>query len=206
MTLARLASSTNSPFQTAKSVLSFRRMLVTTHCLFRQEVLGRFVSEKNIVVQLGFLLDRILPVTLRETPLRRSGIQGACQHCSALVPCPPAAQSPLPRDVSTRDGNALAQMAPLTVARAPWATLPKTVKTRYYRPGGPEGFIGFAISARTPFAGAPASPDHGCTPMDFSLDPLSGGLAVPQRFDLLNVLGISASALAYFLPAGAPSA
>src|SRR5579872_133985 len=66
-----------------------------------------------------------------------------------------------------RDGNVPAQMAPLSVARAAFAALPKTVKTYYYRgdsacqesellkwlrdekrEGGPEGFIGFAISAR----------------------------------------------------------
>ncbi|HUY12248.1 MAG TPA: IS1380 family transposase [Terriglobia bacterium] len=66
-----------------------------------------------------------------------------------------------------RDGKVPAQMAPLTVARAAFAALPKTVKTDYYRgdsachergllnwlrdekrEGGPEGFIGFAISAR----------------------------------------------------------
>lgn len=66
-----------------------------------------------------------------------------------------------------RDGNVPAQMAPLTVARAAFAALPRTVKTYYYRgdsachesallnwlrdekrPGGPEGFLGFAISAR----------------------------------------------------------
>jgi hypothetical protein len=66
-----------------------------------------------------------------------------------------------------RDGNVPAQMAPLTVARAAFAARPKTVKTYYYRgdsachesdlltrlrnekrEGGPQGFIGFAISAR----------------------------------------------------------
>jgi len=66
-----------------------------------------------------------------------------------------------------RDGNVPAQMAPLTVARAAFAALPQTVKTFYYRgdsachesalvnwlrderrEGGPEGFVGFAISAR----------------------------------------------------------
>jgi hypothetical protein len=66
-----------------------------------------------------------------------------------------------------RDGNVPAQMAPLTVAQAAFAALPKTVKSYYYRgdsachegellqwlreekrEGGPEGFIGFAISAR----------------------------------------------------------
>lgn len=66
-----------------------------------------------------------------------------------------------------RDGNVPAQKAPLTVARAAFAALPSTVKTYYYRgdsachesellkwlrdeqrAGGPQGFIGFAISAR----------------------------------------------------------
>ncbi len=66
-----------------------------------------------------------------------------------------------------RDGNVPAQMAPLTVAQAAFAALPKTVTTYYYRgdsachekellhwlsnekrAGGPPGFIGFAISAK----------------------------------------------------------
>ena len=66
-----------------------------------------------------------------------------------------------------RDGNVPAQMAPLTVAKAAFAALPPTVKTFYYRGDsachesnlvnwlrddnraeGPQGFIGFAISAR----------------------------------------------------------
>jgi hypothetical protein len=66
-----------------------------------------------------------------------------------------------------RDGNVPAQMAPLTVARAAFAALPGTITTYYYRgdsachekgllrwlldenrEGGPQGFIGFAISAR----------------------------------------------------------
>ncbi|HEV2500697.1 MAG TPA: IS1380 family transposase [Terriglobia bacterium] len=66
-----------------------------------------------------------------------------------------------------RDGNVPAQKSPLTVARAAFAALPSTVKTYYYRgdsacheselltwlrdekrEGGPQGFIGFAISAR----------------------------------------------------------
>jgi hypothetical protein len=66
-----------------------------------------------------------------------------------------------------RDGNVPAQMAPLTVAKAAFAALPPTVKTFYYRgdsachesklvnwlrdekrPEGPQGFIGFAVSAR----------------------------------------------------------
>lgn len=66
-----------------------------------------------------------------------------------------------------RDGNVPAQMAPLTVAKAAFAALPPTVTSYYYRgdaachekellawltdesrPGGPQGCIGFAISAR----------------------------------------------------------
>ena len=66
-----------------------------------------------------------------------------------------------------RDGNVPAQMAPLTVAKAAFAALPSTVTSYYYRgdsachekellqwladekrAGGPQGFIGFAISAR----------------------------------------------------------
>ena len=66
-----------------------------------------------------------------------------------------------------RDGNVPAQMAPLTVAPAAFAALPKTVTSYYYRgdsacheqgllrwlldeqrADGPPGFIGFAISAR----------------------------------------------------------
>ena len=66
-----------------------------------------------------------------------------------------------------RDGNVGARMAPLRVARKPFAALPETVKTYYYRGDwacqeshlinwlrdeerteGPPGFIGFAISAR----------------------------------------------------------
>ena len=66
-----------------------------------------------------------------------------------------------------RDGNVPAQMAPLTVAKAAFAALPKTVTNYYYRgdsachenellrwlldekrADGPPGFIGFAISAR----------------------------------------------------------
>src|SRR5208282_5924223 len=66
-----------------------------------------------------------------------------------------------------RDGNVPAMMAPLTVAKAAFAALPGTVKTYYYRgdsachesalvnwlrdekrEDGPQGFIGFAISAR----------------------------------------------------------
>jgi hypothetical protein len=66
-----------------------------------------------------------------------------------------------------RDGNVCAQMAPLTVAKKAFAALPETVTTYYYRgdsacheyrlinwlrdekrAGGPQGFIGFAISAR----------------------------------------------------------
>ncbi len=66
-----------------------------------------------------------------------------------------------------RDGNVPAQMAPLTVARAAFAALPKTVTTYYYRGDsacheknllcwllnekreeGPQGFIGFATSVR----------------------------------------------------------
>ncbi|MGA2476978.1 MAG: IS1380 family transposase [Terriglobia bacterium] len=66
-----------------------------------------------------------------------------------------------------RDGNVPAMMEPLTVAKAAFAALPGTVKTYYYRgdsacheselvnwlrdekrADGPQGFIGFAISAR----------------------------------------------------------
>lgn len=66
-----------------------------------------------------------------------------------------------------RDGNVGAQMAPLKVAQAAFAALPETVTTFYYRgdsachehhlvnwlrdenrADGPQGFIGFAISAR----------------------------------------------------------
>ena len=66
-----------------------------------------------------------------------------------------------------RDGNVPAQMAPLTVAKAAFAAVPKTVTSYYYRgdsachekrllrwllnekrEDGPAGFIGFAISAR----------------------------------------------------------
>jgi hypothetical protein len=66
-----------------------------------------------------------------------------------------------------RDGNVPAQMAPLEVAKRAFAALPKTLREFYYRgdsacheshllnwlrdekrPGGPEGKIGFAISAR----------------------------------------------------------
>jgi hypothetical protein len=66
-----------------------------------------------------------------------------------------------------RDGNVCAQMAPLTVAKKAFAALPETVTTYYYRGDsachesglmnwlreekrkeGPQGFIGFAISAR----------------------------------------------------------
>ncbi|MGH8857372.1 MAG: IS1380 family transposase [Polaromonas sp.] len=66
-----------------------------------------------------------------------------------------------------RDGNVPAQMGPLPVAKAAFAALPATVTTYYYRgdsachestlvdwlrneqrEGGPQGFIGFAISAR----------------------------------------------------------
>ena len=64
-----------------------------------------------------------------------------------------------------RDGNVPALMAPLTVAKAVFAALPSTVRSYYYRgdsachekellhwlldekrAGGPQGFIGFAIS------------------------------------------------------------
>ena len=64
-----------------------------------------------------------------------------------------------------RDGNVPALMAPLTVAKAAFAALPCTVRSYYYRgdsachekellhwlldekrAGGPQGFIGFAIS------------------------------------------------------------
>ena len=66
-----------------------------------------------------------------------------------------------------RDGKVPAMMQPLTVAKAAYAALPETVKTYYYRgdsachesnlvnwlrdekrADGPQGFIGFAISAR----------------------------------------------------------
>ncbi len=66
-----------------------------------------------------------------------------------------------------RDGNVPAQMAPLTVAKAAFAALPKTVTSYYYRGDstchekellrwlsngsreeGPQGYIGFAISVR----------------------------------------------------------
>ena len=66
-----------------------------------------------------------------------------------------------------RDGNVPALMAPLTVAKAAFAALPSTVRSYYYRgdsachekellhwlldekrTGGPQGFIGFAISVR----------------------------------------------------------
>jgi hypothetical protein len=66
-----------------------------------------------------------------------------------------------------RDGNVCAQMAPLTVAKKAFAALPETVTTYYYRGDsachesglinwlrnerreeGPQGRIGFAISAR----------------------------------------------------------
>jgi Transposase DDE domain group 1 len=66
-----------------------------------------------------------------------------------------------------RDGNVPAQMAPLTVAKAAFAALPKTVSSYYYRGDsachekelvrwlsnerreeGPQGCIGFAISVR----------------------------------------------------------
>src|SRR5258708_6328150 len=66
-----------------------------------------------------------------------------------------------------RDGNVPAQMAPLTVAKAAFGALPKTVTTYYYRGDaachekellrwlsnekreeGPQGCIGFAISVR----------------------------------------------------------
>jgi hypothetical protein len=66
-----------------------------------------------------------------------------------------------------RDGNVPAQMAPLTVAQAAFAAVPKTVTSYYYRgdsachekellrwlldekrEDGPTGFIGLAISAR----------------------------------------------------------
>ena len=66
-----------------------------------------------------------------------------------------------------RDGNVPAQMAPLTVAQAAFAAVPKTVTSYYYRgdsachekgllrwllnekrEDGPAGFIGLAISAR----------------------------------------------------------
>jgi len=66
-----------------------------------------------------------------------------------------------------RDGNVCAQMAPLTVGKRAFAALPETVTTYYYRGDsachesglinwlrderreeGPQGFIGFAISAR----------------------------------------------------------
>jgi hypothetical protein len=66
-----------------------------------------------------------------------------------------------------RDGNVPAMMKPLTVAKRAYAALPETVKEFYYRgdsachetelirwlkdenrEGGPQGFIGFAISVR----------------------------------------------------------
>ena len=66
-----------------------------------------------------------------------------------------------------RDGNVPAQRAPLEVAQRSFAALPRTVKEYYYRgdsachesglvnwlrneqrPEGPQGRIGFAISAR----------------------------------------------------------
>ncbi len=66
-----------------------------------------------------------------------------------------------------RDGNVPAQMAPLAVAKAAFAALPETVKEYYFRgdsachesellnwlrkekrEDGPQGFIGFAVSAR----------------------------------------------------------
>ena len=66
-----------------------------------------------------------------------------------------------------RDGNVPAMMAPLTVAKRAFAALPSTVRTYYFRgdsachesnlvdwlreeqrADGPQGFIGFAISAR----------------------------------------------------------
>lgn len=66
-----------------------------------------------------------------------------------------------------RDGNVPAQMAPLSCARAAFAALPPTVTERCFRgdsachesgllnwlrderrPNGPQGFIGFAVSAR----------------------------------------------------------
>jgi hypothetical protein len=66
-----------------------------------------------------------------------------------------------------RDGNVPAQMAPLTVAQAAFAAVPKSVTSYYYRgdsachekgllrwlldekrTDGPQGFIGFAISVR----------------------------------------------------------
>ena len=66
-----------------------------------------------------------------------------------------------------RDGNVPAMMAPLNVAKAAFAALPETVTTHYYRGDsachesrlvnwlrhdqreeGPQGYIGFAISAR----------------------------------------------------------
>lgn len=40
-------------------------------------------------------------------------------------------------------------------------------------------------------------------PVDFSIGSLTGVLAASQRFDLLNAIGIPASALTYLLPAGA---
>jgi hypothetical protein len=70
-----------------------------------------------------------------------------------------------------RDGNVPAQMAPLTVAKAAFAALPKTVTSYYYRGDsachekellrwlsnesreeGPQGCIGFAISVRMSLA------------------------------------------------------
>src|SRR5271157_5498456 len=66
-----------------------------------------------------------------------------------------------------RDGNVPAQMEPLEVAQGAFAALPRTVSEYYFRgdsachesglvnwlrneqrPGGPQGRIGFAISAR----------------------------------------------------------
>lgn len=66
-----------------------------------------------------------------------------------------------------RDGNVPAQQQPLRVARRAFAALPETVGERYFRgdsaceeeslltwwrdeqrPDGPQGFIGFAVSAR----------------------------------------------------------
>ena len=66
-----------------------------------------------------------------------------------------------------RDGNVPAMMAPLAVAKQAYAALPETVTEYYYRgdsashdshlinwlrneerEGGPQGFIGFGISAR----------------------------------------------------------
>ena len=80
-----------------------------------------------------------------------------------------------------RDGNVPAQMAPLTVAKAAFAALPKTVTTYYYRGDsachekellrwlsnerreeGPQGRIGFAISVDA------ISPHHSPRPLRFS--------------------------------------